>query len=1119
MESKSAIGDLELGAKGQSDLFSEPSYAQLYVVLRLNAVDPEVKRVDGNEVMFRCGNWCYRGIAQFGDLVMNVKDIPRIIPTLQKQQSNLRYFCNSNAIPTTCDFAGPAQFVNNATNFFASQMISQHIEREINNISKSGMCPWINDDTAVTFFELEIDGPDLPTYMDKVSILASKLYVRGLVVICIYSVRTVYFMLQSGEGDQALLDVRFPDVTRRGQGMHLASYTLNDAPWKKLTLWHLLDTPDLSTSTSSLSRSSAAGAAAADIVKPKTLTISSSNYQQTYCVLRSAWEGVSPAINMYHDALFRFGSWCYTGRVQLTPTIALPDIPFVIPALRLQQSQLDFLCSVDSVPVTSPFAAALDYLQSHEAILEQIIEESADELQSLVERLTSMGLGDAVSKWLDGEASASFFEFKLEPNEATKETFKAVELVAVKSYHASGIVTKSIFYNMAIYVCIEDGSEECPLLDSTFPDVSGKGRGYQIYNYAEGSSSIAGELSKTAPGGGHVMWPELKKVSIWQTVGALEQEFRDRAANISMNATQKREKEAEDERYPQFTSKLKTVAEVKNGTASEMIDGASIADQSTHGMSLIAHPHDIHDNASLSQVSEREVNSSVGVLPSSKGYFPVLDDDKDWTQNTVVSSIADVGTGNIKGSVHGLAPKIYNEGESESSVDGDSKIGKNSDSVIENSSVAEYESVVSGGSYRSMGSIHGGVRGGVGGRGGATRSVTGTGGEMRRDSQGRDIIGSNYQYNSEGFDLVEHARKREHEFVRDTHDRNTADLKALQTNNSTSLSGRINSFVSSYNAVTNNVQGAPKGPAVTLIPQIAESKDGERSLNSDTGSPKNWDTVGRIVEEYKEKQLEKSRSQLLESMAQVQALTQTQTPTQGQGPSSITGGDDAKFQASFHDGEALIDHNGNGNDNDFAHDDLDARSMSTLGAESIVQIGSDGILMQQQHPQSQQQQQQQQQQYQPQCQAQSQSHPQLQGGGQGQLQELGTSSLVSSLHKSSSVLTNGVGVRPNFPKFGGGIPIASPGSLVEQRLGGGSMKAATPHHLPKMTEALSSRLDSIKQTMAYEKVIGAPWDPSGKPLATGGKLSKIRTAKDAKSESGSGSIGGGDAKTDGGEAK
>jgi hypothetical protein len=58
-----------------------------------------------------------------------------------------------------------------------------------------------------------------------------------------------------------------------------------------------------------------------------------------------------------------------------------------------------------------------------------------------------------------------------------------------------------------IYVTVLDGGEENPLLDSRFPDVSGKGRGYQIQALKNGLPE----------------WPELRKISVWQTVSALEQ--------------------------------------------------------------------------------------------------------------------------------------------------------------------------------------------------------------------------------------------------------------------------------------------------------------------------------------------------------------------------------------------------------------------------------------------------------------------------------------------------------------------------------------------------------------------------------------------------------------------
>jgi hypothetical protein len=56
-------------------------------------------------------------------------------------------------------------------------------------------------------------------------------------------------------------------------------------------------------------------------------------------------------------------------------------------------------------------------------------------------------------------------------------------------------------------VSVLETNGENPLLDSRFPDISGKGRGYQL----------------TACNTGIDGWPSLRKVSIWQTVGALEQ--------------------------------------------------------------------------------------------------------------------------------------------------------------------------------------------------------------------------------------------------------------------------------------------------------------------------------------------------------------------------------------------------------------------------------------------------------------------------------------------------------------------------------------------------------------------------------------------------------------------
>lgn len=73
------------------------------------------------------------------------------------------------------------------------------------------------------------------------------------------------------------------------------------------------------------------------------------------------------------------------------------------------------------VPTTSPFAPALAYVQGIMPLVEEQIRDSELTLQELVDRLTGMGLGDSVSKWLEGDPANSFFEFKIVPDEAISE--------------------------------------------------------------------------------------------------------------------------------------------------------------------------------------------------------------------------------------------------------------------------------------------------------------------------------------------------------------------------------------------------------------------------------------------------------------------------------------------------------------------------------------------------------------------------------------------------------------------------------------------------------------------------------------------------------------------------
>ena len=496
--------------------------------------------------------------------------------------------------------------------------------------------------------------------------------------------------------------------------------------------------------------------------------------------------------------------------------------PFLFLAHTNPTPPLDTDTTVHTTTYTSP------PLQAREALIEGIVLASVQALETLVDRLGRMGLGDAVAKWIDGDADSSFYEFKIDPTEATREAFKAIEVVANKTYHASGIITKSIFYNYTLYVMVEDGSRENPLLDSSFPDVSGKGRGYQIFNYSDAAThKAAANDARSPPAGtgtgasegdsltGHPLWPELKKVSIWQTTAALEQEFRERAALIAQKASD--QGEGIDE-----ISGAGAGAGAGAGTgpapfqfgAGTRLSEASAA-QSTHGASEMPLPRLENEESSLASVAT--FSSEGSLLPSgTAATLPLHTEGKDWRQNTVESSIADVGTGTILGSLSEYPqPKLYNEdggttlpmynggsrannggtalrgpGDSDSQrsggggsvastsgASGSSASGASGASASLGSSTYA-SNITPGGSWRSMGSIRGGsTRGGLGGRGLSGHGIViGTAGSGRgsgsscnvaqRDVQGNELIGSNYQH-SEGFDLQDFSRHRQGEFVSD----------------------------------------------------------------------------------------------------------------------------------------------------------------------------------------------------------------------------------------------------------------------------------------------------------------------------------------------------------------
>lgn len=481
-------------------------YSQVYVIHSPEKEAKDADPGDTREVLFRCGNWAYRGKIQFNGLKISTPELPLLIPILQKQQGSLRYFCNAATVPENSDYYQPLEFLTDSADFFATEMIQDTLQDEMRDMANK--FPWIDEDGSATYFEMELS--NIPGYMDTVSLMAAKTYTRGLIIITVYSEEKLYFVVQSGEGDQALLDVRFPDVSKHGEGLQLAAYNDNSVCYRKLTLWHAV-------------QKSIPVALLKELPKLKTINVSTKSYQQTYCIMKSSWDNNASVLSVHHDVLFRFGSWCYAGRVQLTSTLALADIPLIIPALRMQQSRLDFLCDTSNVPVTSPFAGALDYCNKTAPLVENQIEQSEMLLSNIIEqtRRDDPREAEALEQWLEGDPSETFFEMDISPDSAAKEDLHNIELVASKTYHASGVVTLAIYFESKIYIIVQDAGKENPLLDSRFPDVSSKGRGFSIQTFGDEGAE---------------QWPALRKTSLWQNKNATNRDHLSRLASREADA-------------------------------------------------------------------------------------------------------------------------------------------------------------------------------------------------------------------------------------------------------------------------------------------------------------------------------------------------------------------------------------------------------------------------------------------------------------------------------------------------------------------------------------------------------------------------------------------------------
>lgn len=415
-------------------------------------------------------DFCYSGEVKLKQLTTaSLNDIPSLVRTLRSQQNDLSFLSKASNIPSKNAFYGPIKELNKVREFFIATITSDSIATRLTKLKEKHS--WLESldkrDSGVYFTLVGNVSARFPNVM----IMASRSY-AGLVIVTIYFEGVLYVTAEDTAGcDQPLLDINFPKIsTSCSRGATLAVYDNNDNPWMKLSVWQSIPSviqPQQSDHP------------------PVKKDLSSDAYVQSYVILKSQSNDED------REVLFRIGSKIYVGKIKLVPKLITTDIPFVMPAIRLQQNNLDFLSEVDSLEAGSPFVPTLELAMKTQAQMEGLAAETEDFLRSLMENGES---------WLGDDNDECFFEFSCF-NDGTTSPLTNIELIATKSYSA-GVVTTSIYFSGNWYLVVNDGNDDSQLNDSEFPSISTLDTsGYNIQSYPSGISS----------------WPQLRSLTIWHS--------------------------------------------------------------------------------------------------------------------------------------------------------------------------------------------------------------------------------------------------------------------------------------------------------------------------------------------------------------------------------------------------------------------------------------------------------------------------------------------------------------------------------------------------------------------------------------------------------------------------
>ena len=167
-----------------SKALNNDGYNQTYIIQTSSTTGDDI---NNREVFFRCGNWCYKGKVQFNELEISLANLTLLVSTLQKQQTSLRFDCNATELSSSSVYNDPLVFFNDSVEFISKELMSDETQSELERMTN--IFPWIDtepgdDGSHKTYFELMLT--EIPIELKKICLIASKTYIRGLVIVSVY---------------------------------------------------------------------------------------------------------------------------------------------------------------------------------------------------------------------------------------------------------------------------------------------------------------------------------------------------------------------------------------------------------------------------------------------------------------------------------------------------------------------------------------------------------------------------------------------------------------------------------------------------------------------------------------------------------------------------------------------------------------------------------------------------------------------------------------------------------------------------------------------------------------------------------------------------------------------